>query len=279
MLVIVRRTFAASVAVGCAIATWIAACASFDATDTAPADAAVSEAAATDGAGERDADAGEAAHFCERFVPDAGSVVYCRDFDDGKPIADGWATTAITSGASFAIDDVTSLSPPASLFVSVPADSGDCAYARGVRPVGNIDSPTTVAFDVRIGGADAAAFEGVSYMAISFTGINGFGLLIVSTDDVGTFVKEQTTGKDNIQHPLVHFPTPGIWTHMELKIDPTTRVLRAFVDGQEAFTTQVVLTPTSIAPGWAMEIWPGIHCTLPSANGREAHLDDIVVTR
>jgi len=29
----------------------------------------------------------------------------------------------------------------------------------------------------------------------------------------------------------------------------------------------------------SMEVWPGIHCETASVNGREAHLDDIVVTR
>lgn len=107
--------------------------------DAGALDASGASDAGSEGTPDADVDAGR---FCDSFAPDAGDVIYCRDFDDGRGAEESWDFVTLTPGTSMKLDTSQTKSGPNSLVVRVEPDSvpgvDQCVYARASRKLGKM---------------------------------------------------------------------------------------------------------------------------------------------
>lgn len=270
-----KRGLAAVTALGALVsASAVAACATFDAANPTGPSADASSDAPADGSGNVDA-----RRFCERFVPDGGTTLYCRDFDDGLDIRFDWGETTLASGGNFEIDTTTTATPPGALVARLPADVSPCSYAHAVKEIGTLGSTMTLAFDVRLGPADAdtkSTIPGMSFMELVLDYPTASCRLIFSGDGSNGVLHEQDA-KD-IPHAMSFFPLPGQWTHIEMSITRTPPTIAIIVDGRTALAP-APLDPSCISgTDEKVEVEPGLRCENATTAIREIRLDDIVVS-
>jgi hypothetical protein len=270
------------VAAGCCalIAAAHAGCSAFgeeSAEDAGAADSATgSDAAPSDGA-PRDAATSDAGSFCQR-KPDAGTQIYCRDFDDDASINSGW-----TFNDTVFRDLNEQVSPPASLLARLAPDSGDCAYARAVKQLDAVTSHVRVQLGVRLGETDSLPDESVVYLLVSLGGgAGGCGLIFIKDSPV-SLLNEQIDRGDAGLESLVHTfesavpgPRHGVWTNVELEVDRATGKLEVRFDGVSAFTDPQTLDPQCLGAG-TVALYLGLHCEKTITAPKAVRFDNVSV--
>lgn len=262
-----------------AIATFLA-CDSFEEADSkAPVEpiAPIEGGVDVDTGIDASSDGGPAKRFCEAVSPDAGRVVYCRDFDDGTAAREEWNNLDFTSGQSdITHDGKDVVSPPYSMLARVEANAALCTFATAVRKISEFPAKANVSFDVRIGGLGTRPADGASYFVVGM----GACLVILSAYETSGRAHVQLGTGLNEFYPMVgSYPKAGAWAHVSVRIDRAAARFEVFVDRELALDNGAAPLPAEcVTDPSPLVVRPGMHCEPVTDAAREVRIDNLLVT-
>jgi hypothetical protein len=206
--------------------------------DDASADVLGADGPSSDGA---PPDAGTDAHFCATLAatgPDADKVVFCDDFDLGKPVGFGWQEKSVDNSSSLAIDTDAAVSAPASLLALTPL--GDGGYFQAGIGYEHVPTHATqylaVEVSVRIddaNGPNADAIQPIEIGLGKWANLPEWRARINAYPDhaeLEEFEQAADGGATWDWTGLTEYFLVGQWVHVTLRVDLVARTVDVWFD-------------------------------------------------
>jgi hypothetical protein len=174
-----------------------------------------------------DAGADVRAPFCAAYT-DAGASVFCEDFDS---IGDaGVLGPSISTGVIVALNTSDYTSPPASLFVTIPAADASAVFHGAVSHATSFTATTsTLDFDIKV------ASVGTATANVAELDVANRELLIAVLNG-GLFVEEDAPPPDGgagmlFNHPTIAFAWDSMWHHIHFVLSLSSKTTTLAIDG------------------------------------------------
>lgn len=215
--------------------------------------------------------------FCATANP---QHLFCADFDEGKDVASGWATSHASNGATLTLDTKLFKTAPASASSVVTTAAGKTAAATLEQ---NVELPRPsglliLAFDLNVASADSHPAGSVQLASLAFgTAGNKVAFVWTATGPNVVITLPSDSGLASKSYPVKPAPTLGAFSHVEIDLGLTQGSMGSLVvtvDSKTALMAEAI--PTEAAPTESVALTLGVVVgTTPTSFS--ANFDDVTV--